>query len=319
MIVVIHKRFSPFFAFFDVPLPKAFDFFAFLYYTTDKNTRLKETIFIMKKATLIVFVVIVAVLGVILLTSCNNSTTTVKQRWADAESVSFNVYEGDLQVGNATFTTTTKLTDEEKQAVSGADTRVTVSSELNGTVTESVYYAHVYNILTVRKTFTNPSDPTQNYILEGEHDGKNFVYSLTYPNATDKNKSGKLNVGSSGYTDGEFLYMYVRCYETSALPSSIKVADPFHDEVITLSTALRSSNATVKTDSSLHSVVCNEIAINRSGTPTGSGILAYYLPDSAGTYGSGTIIKSSCFPVKIVENNLTYVLSAFEPSQKNPK
>ena len=274
----------------------------------------------MKKTAKFILIVAVILLGVFALTACNNSGPTVNQRWADAESISFSIYDknqSDREVGTATIATTTKLTQEEKDAVSGADTRVNISVTIDNVTTESVYYSHIYDVLTVKKVYTDADHPENNYDLTAKHSDKYYEYTLTYPNATDKNKSGKLNVGTSGYTDGEFLYMYVRCHDTSALPSSIKVADPFTDEVTTLACSLVSSKSPVNTQSSLGTVNCNEISIHRSSTPIGGDIRAYYLPLSEGTYGTGTIIKSSCFPVKIVENNLTYVLNGFEPSQKN--
>lgn len=269
----------------------------------------------MKKFIVSVLMIAVAVVFV----SCTGGGTTVDQSWARNESLSYSVYDSDkggAKVGDASFVTTTVLSDEDKAAESKADTKMTSTLRIGESTRVTVFYAKIYNVLSLTSKYTDGTDPKADYELTAHHDGKNYVYSLKYPNAPEKNKDGKLNVGKSGYTDAEFLYFYVRCYDISAVPSSIKIADPFTDTVTTVSCKATASNASVATESALGTVICNKVEINRSETPVGRGISIYYLPETKEyTYGEGSMIKSVCFPTKIVENNISFVLNDFSASK----
>ena len=276
----------------------------------------------MKKA-VISIVLIVFVLGAVFsLTGCSlsqSSGPTVDQCWADRETLAYSVYDsnkGGAKVGNATMSIITSrfFTEEEKEAHAGADTKMTSVVTVGSQTTSTEFYGKIYRTVSLKKEYVNADAPEQNYVLNARHEDKNYVYELTYPNAPEKNKTGKLNVGSTGYTDNEFLYYYIRCYDlSSTTPSSIKVADPFTDTVVTLNTLVRTTMDTVATEApAIGSVMCYYVNVCRSETPVGDVIIADFLPKTKEfTYGEGTIIKSSGFPTKIVENNLQYVLNGF--------
>lgn len=251
--------------------------------------------------------------------SCTGGGTTVDQSWARNESLSYSVYDSDkggAKVGDASFVTTTVLSDEDKAAESKADTKMTSTLRIGESTRVTVFYAKIYNVLSLTSKYTDGTDPKADYELTAHHDGKNYVYTLKYPNAPEKNKEGKLNVGTKGYTDAEFLYFYVRCFDINAVPSSVKVADPFTDTVTTLTCSATANNASIATESSLGTVICNKVEINRKDSPVGRGIAVYFLPETKEyTFGEGSMIKSVSHPTKIVENNISFVLNDFSPTK----
>jgi hypothetical protein len=269
----------------------------------------------------ILLVILAAALSLLSLTACNSNTNTVDQSWADAETLTYSMYDssvGSEKIGGAVMSITTNLTEADKTACPDADTKLTADVTRTGVcLLSTVYYAKGYRVLTLTRTYTDLADDANSYILKATHSGKNYRYSLSYPGASQKNKSGSINVGSTGYTDNEFLYYYIRCYAIGSVPSSIKVADPFTDTAVKLTTSYKSDAATVTSDTDkLGSVVCNSVSISKSSSPVGNGITVYYLPDtSTYSYGDHTVIKSVKFPVKIVENNISYVLGDFEVSR----
>ena len=253
------------------------------------------------------------------LAACSGGGTTIDQSWAANETLEYNITDsdkGNAVVGNASFVTTTKLSEEDKTASPDADTKMTATVKIGNITRVTVYYAKIYKVLKLISTYTDTDNPENNYVLNAYHDDKNYVYKLEYPSAKNKNKEGKLNVGESGYSDGEFLYFYIRCHDISAVPSSIKVADPFTDTVTTLTCTAEANNASVATSTELGTVTCDKVNVNRADTPVGRGISVYFLPETKDyTYGEGSMIKSVCFPTKIVENNLIFTLSNFSATK----
>lgn len=271
----------------------------------------------MKKTALVLLVLTAILASVFAFTACSSSGSTVDQSWSSQESMTFSITKNSEAIGTANFTLITDpyLTDEDYSIEPDANTKLVSTVAIGNTVTTTVFYAHVYTVLQYAKTYVDADHPENNYVLKGEHKGKYLEYDLTYENDASKNKSGKLKVGSSGYTDGEFLYLYIRCYDIGDLSTKVKVANPMTNEVVELTCGLKRQDAAVKTETSLHTVTCNEISIVRASTPVGSGISAYYLPDkSEYSYGSD-MISSKKFPVQIVENDITYTLTDFSPKQ----
>jgi len=248
--------------------------------------------------------------------ACGGNTTTIDQTWASTETLSFSVYDtergaGNIAVGEANFTTTTILTAEEK--ASGANTKVTSVVTVDTQTTTTIFYANVYTVLSLERTFIDTADPNAGYTLNGKHDGKNFVYETTYT-ADGRTEKGKIKVGSGNYSDFEFLYFFIRCYDPSGLPS-VTVPDPATGEAVALTCSLIDSKASVKTETELGTVTCNEVAVSRKSTPVGASSYVYYMHEEDYVAGEGSIVKSKRFPVKIVENNVSFVLKDFTPKK----
>ena len=272
----------------------------------------------MKKVFLTIAIVLITIFT---LSACTGGGPTVDQSWASNETLTYSMYDslvnnGTTKVGSVSIVTTTNLTQEEKDKVSKADTKVIIEINKDNVCSiKTTYYTRVQNVLSLTREYDDLVDDNNDYTLSARHDDKNYVYDLTYTD-TAKNKSGKINVGSSNYTDNEFLYFYIRCYDAESVPSSIKIADPFNDTSYELSCSYTSGAETIATETELGSVICNEITINRAESPVGTGIVAYYLPEKDEyKYGDYALIKSVKFPTKIVENNVSYVLNGFSASK----
>ncbi len=283
----------------------------------------------MKKFLTILAVVIAACAMLLTFSSCNNRNTqiTVDACWANSEQLTYNIYDNDRTpspvIGSLTIDLNADLKSEDKvlsyngedRTYSSATVRIQESLKKDNDCEMAIeILTDDYTVLATNKVYTdlNTADGDGSYVLNSYHDGKNYVYTLKYADGTER--SGKLNVGSSNYTDNEFLYYYVRCYDVGSVPSKTKIADPFEDKVYTLSCS-NAGTANVRTDCPAGdtkvggAVDCNKISISFASDPVGSSISAYYLPES--TQFGYYYLKSSKLPVKMVENNLAYVLSGY--------
>ena len=276
------------------------------------------------KKTVILIVLIVVTLG---FSACmGGNTTTTNQSWAKSETMTFSISDSSKNntvIGDSRFVTKTNLTEEDKldagnnlkKYVTNANTKVTVNTTVTGEYDiNTVYYANVYRLLASVRRYHNLTDNKKDYVITSYHEGKYYHYTISFPNdETVKDKTGKLKVGTSGYTEYEFLYFYIRCFDIGAVPSSIKVAEPFSNSVYTLSCTAGEKTSVATQVQTLGTVACNTVYINNSDTPVGRGITVCYLPDEApfNSYGDGSIIKSKKMPTKIIENNLVYTLSSF--------
>lgn len=257
-----------------------------------------------------------------------NTKITVDSCWANNETLEYSVHDGSKggnpTVGTLSVDLKASIADADKKLKYGEEEReyssatVRINEKLTETGVceiETTILAYDYTVLATNKTYKD-SKGNRVYTLYSYHDGKNYVYTIDY--ADGRTEKGKINVGAA-YTDNEFLYYYVRCYEIGSLPSKTKIADPFSDSAFEISC---SNMGTVKvatecTDKTIGGAVdCNKVSIGFSSRPKGSAIEVYYVTDVAehevGDYG----LKSRKFPAKIVENNISYVLKSYTASFK---
>ena len=286
----------------------------------------------MKKILIVIALIVVACVAFFGFSACTNRNTkiTVDSCWANNESLVYTIHDSSVTanpaVGTLTIDLNANIGDADKNLAYGEDTRnyssatVRITEKLIKTSAceiETTILAYDYTILATNKTFKdlNTADGDSSYTLYSYHDGKNYVYTLKYADGTEK--KGKINVGSSNYTDNEFLYYYIRCYNVGSLPSKTKVADPLSDSAVELacSSAGTFNVATECTDGVIGGAVqCNKVSISYSASPVGSSIDVYYVTDvtehEVGDYG----LKSRKFPAKIIENNISYVLKSYSAS-----
>lgn len=261
-----------------------------------------------------ILLIVTIVLMILLFTACTGNTATVSKCWTNYEKLTYNVYTTGTtsKVGEVTMAMTSDLTTEEK--ATGANYKLTVNLQVNDVAYTTTYLTNIYTIKSLEKTYTDNANAANNYVLKASHEAKNYVYTLTYPNAESKNKSGKIKVGASGFCDGEFLYYYIRCYGINGVPGKITIANPFTDQVIKVGCASKEEAKTINVDwETLTSAKCNQVTISKNDSPIGSGLVIYYLPDTAQyTYtNDDSIISSKKLPVQIIENDLTYTLSNY--------
>ena len=258
-----------------------------------------------------IFLSIVLIIGVFSLSACNflgnRNSTTVDRAWADNEILTYNIYEEDNKIGNLTMDLTSNLTEQEKNDNKDADSKLTTNLVTTNQTINTVYYIKRYTVLSYTKQYTDLKDSKNNYTINAKHKGQEFSYTLTYPNDSSKNKTNTLKT-KAAYSDGEFMYYYVRCFSTT---TSFDVANPLTDSVVTLSTTGLKA-ATIKTDFvDFGSVACTGYSFSLNGTPSGSNIFVYYTPVATDYTRSisASILSSVKFPATIFENTYKYVLS----------
>ncbi len=284
----------------------------------------------MKKILTIAALVLVVCATLFSLGACNNRNAqiTVDSCWANYEILTYTVHDANLAANPAVGTLKVDLTsllgaedkvlayNGENRTYSSANVRIREVLERTGEYKiETDILSEDYTVLATNKVYTDLKDNNNSYALNSYHDGKNYVYSIKYVGGEEK--SGKINVGNSNYTDNEFLYYYVRCFDIGSVPSKTKVADPFTDTEYTLAC---SSLGTVKVGTEITdtnkkicgAVDCNKVGISFTAKPIGGSIYAYYVPENieVGDFG----LKSKKFPAKIEENNISFVLSDYSAS-----
>lgn len=242
------------------------------------------------------------------------TTSTPTAAWAGVEVLNYKITTGDeSEIGTMSTTIRRKTADSFTNVMEG-ETYSTADCSMDMVVSTDAYsittaiLAKGYNTLAIKKVYVDKNDSAKSYTMTGYHSGKYFYYFI------DGVEQDKLKVGSSGYTDSEFIYSYIRCYGITSVPSSIKVADFKNKTVTEVTTSYVESaelfNAVPYPDST-KTIICNKVTISLSDTPVGEGITVYYTPDSddynvESFKESATISKK--MPVQIIENDITYTL-----------
>mgnify|MGYP004455087353 CR=1 FL=1 len=251
-------------------------------------------------------VVTLAILVCAVLVGCSGGST-VAPAWADREELVYNVTDTKTGETLGTMTVVNERRPEDK-TLNGktydADGRTTVDVRMGEITVKTVFLTRQYEVIASQKTRTEGENVT---VTNTYHSGKYYYYSV------NGGEEKKLKTGSTGYTDSEYIYNYIRCYDLSSTsPASVKIADAATGTVKTVTTQRVSvKKLAVPYPSGEKEVDCYAVAVALSDTPSGSAIYAWYTPDSADYNLSGrSISPSKKFPVKMVENNITYTLTS---------
>ena len=263
----------------------------------------------MKKLLLTIALVLVVTTVGVLVAGCSNSISPAPA-WANRETLTYAIENTTTHEAKGVMTVTTVRDPADKtlngKEYASADGRVTIDVEMTGEYTvHTEFLTSRYTVLAIEKTYTDLADAAKNYVLNAKHADGYYYY--------DKNgRSGELKVGSS-YTDSEYIYHYIRSYPLSNPPSGFTIADPNDG---TAKKIVCSAVGTVELDAvpfptESKKVACKVIQISLSDKPQGASILAYFVPDDAAYYLTGlSISPSKKMPVKIIENDLTYTITA---------
>lgn len=253
--------------------------------------------------------------AIVTVTGCTGNTATPAAAWAGIEVLNYNVQDADGQnLGTMTTTIRRKATEGfsnvlEDRTYNNADCRMEMETDTASYNIKTTVLSKGMYTLAIKKVFTDKLDASKGYVWSGYHEGKRLVYSI------NGGQTKKLNVGSSGYTDNEFLYMYLRCYTIENVPSALNVADPIGGTVTKLSTSYQTQAKAfdaIPYPGETRAAICNKVTISLAETPKGKGITVYYTPDEA-AYNVDSFKESATttrkIPVMIVENDITYVLT----------
>ncbi len=250
-------------------------------------------------------IILVALVGAVL-AGCS-SAPTVSPAWGDDEILTYKITDTKTGVTKGSMEIVTERRPEDKtlsgKEYESADGKTTVKVTTDGYSVTVTFLTSQYTVLAEEKVITT-AEGTKTIVAY--HSGKYAYYTV---NGEEKDR---LNVGSTGYTEAEYLYNYIRCFNQSATPTSIKIADYENGAVNTVSTAVvDAKEISVPYPSGAKMVKCNGVEITLNATPQGASIKAYYTPDDKdNTVGGSSIASSKKFPVVIIENDMTYVLES---------
>lgn len=254
----------------------------------------------------ILCVIVLAVIGCVVLAGCS-SGTTVAPAWADEEVLTYTVKDTTTGETKGSMTVTNIRRPEDKElngkTYSAADNKTIIEVTMGEVATKSVFLTEQYTVLASQKTRTEGEQVTT---TSAYHSGKYYYYSV------DGGEEKRIKTGSAAYADSEYIYSYIRCYELPTTPSAITIADAATGTTKTVTTtATGTKDLSVPYPAGEKMTQCTVVAISLSDTPQGSPIYAYYTPDEDDyTVRGKSINPSKKFPVKIIENNLTYELTS---------
>jgi hypothetical protein len=265
----------------------------------------------MKKLLLVCLLLIVSAT----LASCTGSVATPTAAWAGIEVLNYAVEDiNGKTLGEMTTTVRRKSTEGfsnilEGKEYSTSDCRMEMKLTTDKYEIDTTILAKGMNSLAIKKVFVDKQDNQNSYTLTGHHEGKRFVYSI------DGSASKKLNVGAAGYSESEYLYMYLRCYGIDNVPASISIADTTNGTVTKVATSSKKQALSIDAvpyPDGAKSVLCNMVNISLSDSPIGKGITVYYTPDES-AYNIDSFAQSATttkkIPVLIVENDISYRLT----------
>ncbi|MBQ8177791.1 MAG: hypothetical protein IJ033_01230 [Clostridia bacterium] len=288
---------------------------------------------------LIVMLVLALVAGAALsLVACNNEVDLPGLKWANEEVLSYEIYDGDTLVGALVIKTerldagtqTLNMTGESHvvSASTVKGTRVTMAATYaDGTTSmasESILDGFT-TLASAKKVVANGTE----YTSKARYDGKRYYYSVN--GAEEK----KLRI-KSGFVDNELLYTVLRAYtiednytgtytvfDSTALDKAELTINTSNPEVHYNGTTHLVAGAPVNgitifsngvEQAMATNVKCVELSIQRSSAPVGTPIYVTYSVEGDNglkVWGEGSTGKySTHFPVKIVENNITYRLAS---------
>lgn len=237
-------------------------------------------------------------------------TTPPGSSWADKETLVYDVFNGEQAVGTLTATLER---DPEDTTIDGteyskATSKLTINYTFND---ESINIESLLNDFTPLATSKVVSTTNKEYTLNSYYKGKYYHYNLE--NNGNK-KSGRMKVKGE-VIDNDLLYTYLRCQNLeNGLNKTLAIPDATTGSLQSYSAnAVGTENILVPFPDGEKTVAAYKIKISRTSSPIGESIFIYYSPNTTEatiTGGLTSLNDSRKIPLKIVENNMTYILKS---------
>ncbi|MDD4315764.1 MAG: hypothetical protein PHC84_01235 [Clostridia bacterium] len=258
-----------------------------------------------------IILLVVLLIAVFTFTACS-SPTPPGTSWADKEILVYDVKIDGVIVGELTST----LEREPADKTIGGTPYASATSRLTVTFTgtnngDTIEIQSLLADFAPLATYKKVVSADKNYELTAVYNSKYYNYTLKQNGAetSDRIKA------KAPYIDNDLLYTYLRCQSlASGINTVLNIPDAHSGTLQSLTAASQASETlTVPYPDGNKTVACYKVAITRNETPVGSSIFVYYTPDSAeyvipGSIGS--INDSVKIPVKIVENDVTYLIKS---------
>lgn len=272
----------------------------------------------MRKLILSLLMIAVISIGAVMITACSSESPVPGVAWAEKETLTYEIKEGDTLIGTLTVVSERlkggeykieRLREEPFKLSSGSARVTKVATDTQGK--EIMYSESLLNGFTSLASYKKVDYNGVSYENKVYHEGRYFYYSK---NGGDY-KRIKAN---GGYADNELLYNIIRLYDIDGgYSSEYKVLSPNTDslEKIAVSVSDDATNFALRyTDRNggqqEQTVACLKAVFRKTESPSGQPISVWYAKSSFILKGSRVSPRNESLyiPVKIVENNLTYSL-----------
>ncbi len=230
--------------------------------------------------------------------------------WASKDILTYEVKDGDQDAGELQITTQRIYDEEDKyldeNLYEDADQRITMTYTFGD---EQMLVESLMSGMSPVATLKTVDTSQKNYTLSSYFSDNYYYYTLK-ENGIETSDRIK---AKGDFIDNDIMYIYLRCFDLdSGFTKLLNIPDPFNNDTQSL-TARRigTKELTVPYPDKDKVVETIAISIERNSTPVGESIYVYYTPedDEYNITGSlGSLDDSKKFPVKIVENNLTFNL-----------
>lgn len=273
----------------------------------------------MKKSVLAVILMAVFLTSIVLLGGCTQTAPVPGIAWARSETLTYEIKNGEETIGTLTVTSERLEAGEYKVErlrsepfSMSAGTRVTKTAvDTDGK--EILYSQSLLNGFTSLASYKKVEFQDKAYEQKVYHEGKHFYYS-------QNGEEFRRIKAKSGYADNELLYNIIRCYDIGAgYSASYDVLLPqsgsLEKVAVSVSTSTTANFDLSYTDRNgtpaTKAVNCLTAVFGKSDTPSGKPITVWYSPQDFQLLGSISTPnnKSLYLPVKIIENDLTYILT----------
>lgn len=275
-------------------------------------------------------IVVVVVLG-LTLTGCNQQQNLPGIAWAEEETLLYDMYTNQVKSGTLEIKTIRLLVGEQALPKFPTEKHNITSSSSGGTLVVKTVKDLALNVLVYSEALLNGFVPIASYkevntsdaqyTVKARYDGTRYFYS--YNGAEEE----KVRI-KTGFMDNELMYNLIRCYEIeNNYTTSYTLINPSTGSKEKLSVAVTSEgtfggfeyvNGSGESAIAASGTKVIAISFTRTEIPTGKSIAVFYTVENAeGTDGfylsgdpaKGVTNRSSHIPVRIVENDVEYLLT----------
>lgn len=257
----------------------------------------------------ILLIMLVCVLALFSFTACGGGEIPPGIAWANKEILTYQVKDKGQDIGELEIITQRISKDDDKyidgKLYKDANHKITMTYAFQDqTLTVTSLMKGMRPLATLKSVKTEEKE----YVLSSYYSGKYYHYSLDQKGE----KSSKRIKVKGEVVDNDIMYMYLRCFDiSSGFVKMLNIPDPFNNDIQSL-TARRigSKKISVPFPDEEKEVDTVAIQISRNTAPVGEPLFAYYTPEKD-EYNIGSLASldnSKKFPVRIIENNLTYDL-----------
>lgn len=245
-----------------------------------------------------------------------SSGSTMSSSWADKETIVYEMTREKEDGSTENIGTLTTVLERNPDGIQiGGETYETATSIFTATYAFEDESLTVTALLDDFKPIASSkvcSTKERSYQLTAQYDAKYYNYELV---EGENKQTNRIRVKGT-YIDNELLYTYLRCSsQLSALSMQISIPDAFTGTAMAYSVTTQATvSMKVRLDADTEKTLeCHEVYIKKTEAPVGKGIAVYYAKDTDEARivaDAFSMNDSKRYPVKIVENDITYTMKS---------